>query len=299
MGRLPKGPQLRWKDGAWRYRFTHNGQRYERVTGLQDKAAAQQEAMRVYADVLAGRDEQGPVEPIHAITMTEACARWLLAIESGYDPNTIQSFKTYVKAHWLRFFTDITKINDRAIEEYTYYRLGRVRRTTVIHELSALRNFTQWAERQRYLPQAPRIPAPGKKVLGKRAKHRELVELTEQEVLALVAALPEWGHARNGTHTEYPIRARFEFAWETGMRPEMIDKLRAPEHYRRGARELRLTKDIDKNRYARGLPLTSKARAALDRICPDKGLIFGEHEYRSSSAERRPRAASPRTAPPT
>jgi integrase len=43
---------------------------------------------------------------------------------------------------------------------------------------------------------------------------------------------------------------------------------------------LRITAGIDKNEYARTLPLTDVARAALDSVCPSEGLIFGKHDYR-------------------
>jgi integrase len=42
---------------------------------------------------------------------------------------------------------------------------------------------------------------------------------------------------------------------------------------------LRITADIDKNEFARDLPLTEAARAALDSVCPSEGLIFGKHDY--------------------
>lgn len=38
--------------------------------------------------------------------------------------------------------------------------------------------------------------------------------------------------------------------------------------------------EADKNRFGRELPLTEAARAALDHICPDVGLLFGSHDYR-------------------
>src|SRR5262245_61318503 len=83
------------------------------------------------------------------------------------------------------------------------------------------------------------------------------------------------------------VKARFEFSWETGMRPEMVDALRVPENDRKGTPAISLHAGDDKNRMGRVLPISDRARAALDRICPPKGVIFGKHDYR----EVLPRAA--------
>jgi hypothetical protein len=45
---------------------------------------------------------------------------------------------------------------------------------------------------------------------------------------------------------------------------------------------LRIESGGDKNRWERELPLTDKARAALDSVCPKKGSIFGVHDYRDA-----------------
>lgn len=41
-----------------------------------------------------------------------------------------------------------------------------------------------------------------------------------------------------------------------------------------------ITDEIDKIRFGRELPLTDGARAALDSVCPEAGIIFGKHDYR-------------------
>ena len=52
-------------------------------------------------------------------------------------------------------------------------------------------------------------------------------------------------------------------------------------HYVKGSKYLKITDDIDKCSYGRRLPLSEQARAALDSVCPEEGLIFGKHDYRS------------------
>jgi integrase len=73
-------------------------------------------------------------------------------------------------------------------------------------------------------------------------------------------------------------------AWETGLRPATIAALRAPDDYRRGARELVIRDEEDKARFGRRLPLTARARKVLDRVCPDVGVIFGRHDARAPFA---------------
>ena len=78
----------------------------------------------------------------------------------------------------------------------------------------------------------------------------------------------------------FPVRTRFVVAWETALRPQTIDQLRAPDDYRRGNAGLLIRDEVDKNRFGREVPLSEAARAALDQVCPDVGLLFGSHDYR-------------------
>jgi integrase len=59
-----------------------------------------------------------------------------------------------------------------------------------------------------------------------------------------------------------------------------LNLLSVPEHYHPGAADLVITKEIDKNRYARELKVVEDVRASLESICPARGIIFGEHDYR-------------------
>ena len=66
------------------------------------------------------------------------------------------------------------------------------------------------------------------------------------------------------------------------MRPEMLDVLEVPKHYSKGSSVLRIEAGGDKNRWEREIPLTEASRAALDSVCPKKGVIFGAHDYRDA-----------------
>jgi hypothetical protein len=94
----------------------------------------------------------------------------------------------------------------------------------------------------------------------------------------VIEALPEWSESKKTER--FAVRARFRVAWETALRPSTIDQLSIPENYVRGASVLVITDEIDKVRFGRELPLTDAARAALEQVCPERGIVFGRHDYR-------------------
>jgi integrase len=110
---------------------------------------------------------------------------------------------------------------------------------------------------------------------------RETVTLTSDEMDAVVAQLPL--RSKLG----YPMRAYYELMRETGLRPSTLHRLRVPDDYQPGAPYLTIREDADKARYGRELPLSDRARAALDSACPDRGTIFpkfdGRHTLRKAA----------------
>src|SRR5690606_23305886 len=111
----------------------------------------------------------------------------------------------------------------------------------------------------------------------KQARSKPTVDLSPAEIEAVIARLPEWSRSRDGQR--FAIRARFEFAYETGLRPATIHKLLWRDVTVAG---LHIRPEVDKNRWERVIPLTPRARAALERVGGgDPGaLIFGRHDYR-------------------
>jgi site-specific recombinase XerC len=71
-------------------------------------------------------------------------------------------------------------------------------------------------------------------------------------------------------------RAFYTVMWETGLRTGTIARLSVPEHYEPGRSALSVTDAIDKVRFGRELPLTSRARDVLDAVSPRRGLVFGD-----------------------
>lgn len=132
-------------------------------------------------------------------------------------------------------------------------------------------------------------------------------EVSPEQTRNVIHALPEW--STSGKVVRFAIRARFILAYETSLRPSTFDRICAPEHYRSGADRLHLTADTDKARFTRDVPLTKRARRVLDYLlralerehgAPYEGLLFGHHDYRTTSMpprSKRSRPSSPRSSP--
>jgi integrase len=156
-----------------------------------------------------------------------------------------------------------------------------VLKQTVNKELSALRGFLAWCEEQGYVDAAPLIAKPPRRAAGTHFEKRRRGKPTEiepEEACALVNRLPEW--SASPRVARFPVRARFAVAFETTLRPATLDQISVPEHYTLGSATLRITDPIDKARFGRELPLSLEARAALDAVLPERGLVFGRHDYR-------------------
>ena len=110
------------------------------------------------------------------------------------------------------------------------------------------REMTRILKEQGYIAEVPEMPKLPKGALGTRATTRkeEPTELDAPEVLATLEQLPVWS---SETHPDrFPVRAYFRVLWETGLRPVTIQRLRTPDHFKRGSRSLRITNAADKAR---------------------------------------------------
>ena len=279
MARRAEGWSLRKDPRTGRYtvRFSHAGRQQHRSTRTRDLAGAKVEAARIYAETVSGRrleTRSGSLKDLDVLF-----AEWLSQIESEIARETWKTYRSYCMNHFLPYFESAERITTASVEDYSRARLRKVTRSTVARELSALRNFLNWAERRHEIDEVPVVRSPPRRATGtpfdggKRAKVR--VSLTSEQAEAILAALPE--------HTPvagYPIKALFTVIWDTSLRIGTMWRLEAPKHYKRGDDVLRISGDIDKARYARAVPLTPRARRALDSICPDEGLLFRRFEYR-------------------
>jgi hypothetical protein len=240
---------------------------------------------------------QRQAAPATSTPFDEVAARWLAHIKPSIEEKTFRLYRdTYVGSHFASFFKTIEQLTTVGAQDYIAARLRKVTRQTLKHELSPLRRLAKWAHARGYLRQMPEIETPGRRVLGTpvaNARKRDSLIFTANEIAAVVARLPVYWSAQRAK-VPYPVRARFIVAWETALRPRTLAKLEAPTDYRKGAATLRIRDEVDKNRFGRELPLSTAGRAALDSVCPDKGLIFGSHETppfdRPGPARRNPEA---------
>lgn len=290
------------ESSVWYARFRIAGRITERSTGETDEELADVEAARIYAAARAGqlRESTKPRRQGAAPALEELLAAWDTWLTTTHAATTRKAWREYSRSHFLSFFGAAEKITDAGCAEYRRQRLGKVIAATVRHELTALRNLVAFLALPGIgvLPEAFKIAGVPKRSLGKPhpVRRRTSADPTSPEqVRAIIGLLPQWAgrkgppsswhpplvvRKRKYKLSRYPVRQRFEFAYETGLRPSTLDKLSVPEHYEPGAEMLRLTDEADKNRWGREVPLTPRAREILEAVAPAKGLIFGKHDYR-------------------
>lgn len=286
MGRPAEGWKLVWRGRTAYVRFSWGGERIDVTTGQTDPQRAAEEAAKIYADVVSGRRVitrgAGQKTPTpEQLQVSELLALWLVDCETLYAPRTAKLYRDHVRAHFLKRWERLSEIDEAAVDVYIVERLGQVVRETVVKERNTLSTFLAWCVRRRFLPGLPVLPPVPRGALGVRDPNRkeEPTDLSPEEVEAWLAALPELANtpARKGVWKgrRFPVRDWFTLAWETGLRPATLGALEVPRHYQRGAELLRLTREIDKVRYARPVPLTARARAILDAHAPASGPIWG------------------------
>jgi integrase len=290
MPRKIEVPEVTWNKhaGCWQLRFSHNGVRFQPTFGRDEsrrgKTEAQKRAAIYYADVVSGRmkidaDDYGK------LPFVQLYADFLAERASEIDPETLKGYATYGK-HFARVFSLLGDLTEEGVGLYQRKRLGEVKIATLRKELAKLGQFARWAcDEKRYIEKAPKFPRISPKAGGTKYKKRRregATPVTPEQIEAIIALLPEWSRSRLGQQP-FPVRDRFVVLWETGLRPDStVGKLEARRHYRKGEPWLHITEDIDKNKWARKLPVTERAMAALDRCWPasGKGLLFGQHDFR-------------------
>jgi len=287
------------RTGCYLVRFTHNGRAYKFSTRERDLGRATTAAVRIFTEVVNGtqaaartqsdREQFSPAVSAPStgatalgslIPLDELFARWLENIELALDPTTVAVYKGYARARFIKFFGSLNGVTAASVDNYVRTRLRRVKRTSVKKELSALRGFVAWCQSQGYLVDAPRISSPPRTALGvefqggRRRKVR--VELTEHEVDLVLAQLPK------RTRGRLAARAFFTTMIETTLRRETLFCISVPGDYAKGRGTLKIREEADKARFAREVPLSGRAREALDSVCPEQGPIFRRANYRNA-----------------
>lgn len=271
MGRRPKGHVLELNSsGYWRVRYTLNGRRHQVSTGHRDREQAEAVGRQIYAAAVTGRPPPGQSRVAAREDIAVLAAEWLVQTKHEHTEHTGYIYAIHA-SRWVAEFKTLDRIDAPRVQAFVRKRLGVVLRTTVHKELAALRVFLRWCNDRNLNAMDPKdVIAPRRGILGTQSPAREHkpgpIALSEADGWTLIDALPAGR-----------IRWRAVVLFATALRPSTVDKLRAPQHYQRGASSLRITPEIDKARFGRTLPLSDVARKALDAVCPDSGLLFGPY----------------------
>lgn len=304
------------EDSNWCARFSVAGHTTERSTGTRDEDKANAEAAKLVATARAGelRVAKRAVRQGAGAPLEDLIAGWLEWLTTTHAQRTREVWEGYTGSHWLKFFGSIEKVTEAGCAEYRRQRLGKVLAETVRHELTALRNFVAFCSLPEIgaISESFKIEGVPRRITGKAHPVRRRTAAdpnSPDEIRQIIELLPEWGgrkgppghpwhpplffRKRKYRVRQFPIRARFEFAYLTGLRPGTLDKLEVPLHWEPGRATLQLTDEADKIRWGRELPLEPRALEILAEVAPKKGLVFGHHDYREHL-----KAAAARVLPP-
>jgi hypothetical protein len=284
MGRRAQGASYRIQGGMWCVRFRVAGKRHELSTGVaaapgqkRPSEAAVREGEQLYAAALQGKRivRAGParVAQLRGLGLAEAFAEWLE--DCPFRAETRKRYQVYA-VQWLREWSRVADMGEAALASYFRRRLREVQRKAAQNESSTLRSWARWAHETGLLDAPLVVPRIPKDALGTPTpgRHRTRApELSPTEVEGILALLPEWsGHG-------YAVKARFEVMFDTTLRPATLDRLEVPRNWAPGETVIRIEAADDKEGAAREVPLTPRAQAALARVAPASGPIFGHHHY--------------------
>jgi integrase len=294
MGRRAEGWKLYLDERTKIYgvRWRRDGVRQHVSTGTRDPDEAARTAATIYAASVSGRRRTRSRTGKHEIETLGS--EWLVDSDQSIDPETNSKYEQYVAA-WATFFVTLNRVTGPSIEDFWRARLREVKRRTVIKQLYALNGFLRWCRSRQLLEEIPRYDMPPKSATGTPAKGRTAVEtvpLSAPEVEALLAKLPEWSAKKQKNGKRWRVRDRFVIAWETALRPATLDGIMAPGDYKQGGKALRIRDEIDKARFGREVPLSARAREALDRCAPQVGRVLGRVDSHTACAYLRAAAAA-------
>lgn len=278
MGRKASGFRITWKRG-WAYvRFSWEGVDVRAALDTQDKREAEKRAAHKYSDVVSGRVLVTKKAPGRATDLEGLLDQWVRSKVSSLDERTVPTIEGYCRT-FLEAFRHLDAITEASASTFGLTRLRRAMRKTVLRELAYLRQFLDWAKLHGHLRTIPVVPKLPPKAQGTRTgkQRAKAIPLTRAEAMEIIAKLPVESKTIDGR--KWPLRARYEFMVETGLRPETLSRLSVPGNWQRGAGHVELANEDDKARYGRVIDITPRAKAILTKVAPERGPIFGRHVY--------------------
>jgi site-specific recombinase XerD len=295
----------RRSEGAvWKVRFrpAPGAPTTERSTGETDERAADAEAAKIVARARAGAAAVKRPRRGAAAAIGPLITNWLEWLTATHAATTIKTWRDYAFSHFIPFFGSTERLTSEDATAYQRARLSKVEGVTVRKEQSALRSLAAYALETGAIPEPMIVPTLPKRATGTShptRRRRAAPPLTAAETVAVIRRLDEWSSSKKVDR--FPIRARFLVAYETGLRPSTLDRLVAPTHFRIGSAALKLDAKSVKERWARDVPLSRRARRILDYLLramatkagPYRGPIFGWHNYREHIAAAAAKALPP------
>jgi integrase len=302
MGRTAAAPKLVHTGEFWRLRFTHEGVRHDFKSATipaDDQGRAHRWMAERLEFVYSGRwrDEQSQgTDP--AASLKDVSALYLAEKGGGeITKRTATLYKLHLRLRFLPRWSKLSDVTRGTLASYQAERLKEVRFETVKKELSTIRQVLRFAEERGWVGQVPKFPRAPSKSRGTRHKNGPsgfTAGFTSTMALDIIRELPELSRASRIDGERWPLKAHFRFQFETGLRPGLLAGLRYGVHWRKGQTFLHITEEIDKNRWARDVPLTADAIAALESVTPKAdGRFFDARDWRDSLRAAAERAGLP------
>ena len=281
MGRHAKGWTIRLPKGSKTYSArwwsVEEQRQIELSTGETDRKRAEIEAPKIYAKYTNRKLKSRGVKPEPLLDTLDTSVKWIASLEGVLADNTLVTYSGYFESLLAPFFPNLTDVTAPKFKEYIAKRLEEVQAPTIRHERSALNMLLQWAQERGLIEEAPLLPPVPKRALGTPYKHKRRQkpgELVQEEIEAFLEALPI------RTKKLGFVRPRFILGYETFLRPSTLDRLKSPNHWVKGSNYLTLTSRSMKGRKEHTLPLSDRAREALETAYQRPGYLFGKHDYR-------------------
>jgi len=222
-----------------------------------------------------------------AAALKDVAALYLSEVSGGEI--TERTAKLYTDHLRLRFIPRWAKLSDitrGALAAFQAERLKEVTYETTKKELSTLRQVLKFAEARGWIGQLPKFPGAPKKSRGTRAKGggRGFTDgFTAAHTAAILGKLHKLTKVGRRDGERWPVWAFFKVLDETGLRPGLLEGMRYGTHWRKGQPYIQVTADIDKNRWARNVPLSEAALLALESVEPKAdGRLFSHLDFRFS-----------------
>ena len=265
-----------------------DGRDFDLGLGTYDRDEAQRKALEKYLAALAGtlepeREHQAGRSPvIEGKSTSKVGAQWLASTVGVLRATTRETCELYIYALETEMPTT-ANWSVEAFERLLAKRLAKMQAKTVRKEFSCYRQLVAYAHKNGYIPApitVPSVPVRAKGTRYSKARRCAADEHSPEDILALIAALPEWSR-RDALGNRYPIRARFVLGYYLALRPEVLNVAKLGVTWSPGRTDWWIPKEHDKIGIERMIDLPPECVKALEALqLEGDALIFGRHRYK-------------------